>query len=71
MEYNEKYSELNAWYGVSDYDYKVIEFEDDGTYKFDINTFDNAYGIVRINELPTGGYYVWGHVKYTPFFVIN
>lgn len=64
-------TELNAWYGVSDYDYKVIEFEDDGTYKFDINTFDNAYGIVRINELQSGGYYVWGHVKYTPFFVIN
>lgn len=64
-------TELNAWYGASDHDYKVVEFEDDGTYKFDINTFDNAYGIVRINELQSGGYYVWGHVRYTPFFVIN
>ena len=64
-------TKLNEWYGSSDVDYKVVEFTDDGDYKFDINTYDNAYGTVRINELPSGGYYVWGHVRYTPFFIIN
>ncbi|MBQ7980903.1 MAG: hypothetical protein IJ305_04765, partial [Oscillospiraceae bacterium] len=64
-------TELNPLYGYSDTDYKVIEFTDDGSYKFDLNTFDDAYGVVRIDESSFGGYYVWGHVRYSPYYSIN
>lgn len=64
-------TQINMLYGSSACDYKVVEFEDDGTYKFDINTFDNAYGTIRIDEHPSGGYYVSAHIRYTPFFMIN
>ncbi|MBR4097169.1 MAG: hypothetical protein IKK42_07715 [Oscillospiraceae bacterium] len=64
-------TELNPLYGYSNTDYKVIEFDSDGSYSIDINTFGDAYGVVRIDESSTGGYYVSGHVRYSPFFNVQ
>ncbi len=61
-------TEMNMLYGYADTNYKVIEFTSSGSYRMDINTFGDAYGVVRIDKDPNGGYYVSSHLRYSIYF---
>lgn len=64
-------TEINPLYGYADTTYKVVEFSSDGDYRFDINTFDDAYGTIRIDQASDGSYYVSAHIRYSVYFNIE